>query len=358
MTSDNSNSRKARNIAGIAVTIILAVVFLFIAFKDVDFAKAMASIGNISAGWFILFIVFFYISHFLRALRWQVMIKSVKEKTSILNLFGAVMIGYGVNVPVPRLGEIYRGLFLGKWEGISRSSMLGSIILERFIDIFAFTIGALISISIYSGNLLEEISWLDKALILSFIFVFAFIIFLFAVILFRERFSKIIIKIASRISHNLALKAESFFNTLIIGFSSIKDFKGYLLTSIYTVLILVFYTLSTWAGFYSLGMESMGTVSFGMAWVFMIISAFGVVIPTPGGIGSFHAIAIFVLANLYGFSKEMGAAYALLTHTTQVILFIFSTFFFFSLINNIRARQGKGREDFISVFRLRGEPEK
>ena len=358
MTLDNTNSKKAKNIVGIAITIILAVVFLYIAFKDVDFSKTLKSMQNISIGWFLLFIFFFYLSHFLRAVRWQVMIRSVKEKTSIIYLFAAVMIGYGVNVPVPRLGEIYRGLFLGKWEGISRTSMLGSIILERFIDILSFTVGALICIYIYSGNLLAEISWLDKALIISFIFVFAFTVFLFLVILFKEKFSIIIIKLSSLLSVKLSSKAESFFNTLIIGFSSIKDVKGYLLTALYSVLILVCYTLSTWAAFYSLGMENLGEISLGMAWVFMIISAFGVIIPTPGGIGSYHAIAIFVLCNLYGFSKEISAAYALLTHTVQVVLFIFSALFSFHFVNNLRVRQGMKKEDFVSVFRLRGETEK
>jgi hypothetical protein len=105
-------------------------------------------------------------------------------------------------------------------------------------------------------------------------------------------------------------------------------------------------------------MEKIGAISLGMAWVFMIISAFGVIIPTPGGIGSYHAIAIFALTSLYGFPKEIGAAYALLTHTTQVVLFILSAFFLFSLINNLNVRKGKKRENFITVFRLRGETEK
>ena len=358
MTSDNTNRKRTGKYFGIIFTVILALVFLYIAFKNVNFAETLKDIKNISVGWFLLFILFFFLSHFLRAARWQVMIKSVKEKTSITNLFGAVMLCYGVNIAVPRLGEIYRGLFLGKWEGISRASMLGSIILERFIDILAFTVGALICIYIYSGNLLEEISWLNEALIIGFVLILLFIVFLFSIILYKERLTRIIIGFTSKISAGLSKKAESFFSTLIIGFSSIKDTKGYLLTGLYTALILICYALSSWAAFYSLGMDKTGNVSLGMAWVFMIISAFGVIIPTPGGFGSYHAIAIFVLAELYGFSNETGAAFALLTHTSQVVLFVVSSFFFFWLINVINTRKGMKKEDFISVFRFREEGEK
>lgn len=358
MTSDNIHKKGIRKYFGVVFTVILAFVFLFAAFSNVDFSETFNNIKELSIGWFLLFIFFFFLSHFLRAVRWQVMIKSVKEKTSIINLFGAVMIGYGVNVAVPRLGEIYRGLFLGKWEGISRTSMLGSIILERFIDIFAFTVGALISVYIYSGNLLDEISWLKDSLIIGFIIILLFILFLFAVILFREKMIKIILKISSGISEKLSNKAENFFDTLLIGFASIKDIKGYILTAVYSVLILICYALSSFAGFHSLGLERYGEISLAMAWVFMIISAFGVIIPTPGGFGSYHAIAILILTSLYGFSKELGAAYALLTHTTQVILFILSSFFFFSLVNNINAKKGMAKEDLISVFRNSKEIEK
>jgi uncharacterized protein (TIRG00374 family) len=358
LTSDKSNSGKGRKYFGIIFTVVLAFAFLYIAFRNVDFGETLKNIGNISIGWFLLYIFFFFLSHFLRAARWQVMIRSVKEKTSVTNLFGAVMIGYGVNVAVPRLGEIYRGLFLGKWEGISRTSMLGSIILERFIDIFAFTVGALICVWVYSGNLFADIVWFDKALVFGFILILSFIVFLVSIILFREKFIKMVLKITSLISRKLSDRAGSFFDTLIIGFSSIKDVKGYLLTGFYSVLILICYALSSYAAFYSLGMNRTGNVSFEMAWVYMIISAFGVIIPTPGGFGSYHAIAIFILAQLYGYSNEIGAAFALLTHTSQVVLFILSSFFFFNVINNRNARKGMEKEDFISVFRSGSEAEK
>jgi hypothetical protein len=70
---------------------------------------------------------------------------------------------------------------------------------------------------------------------------------------------------------------------LIEGFSSIKGLSNILNIILYTVLIFIFYALNTYVGFYMLGMEKIGSVNFAMAWVFMAISAYGVLIPTPGG---------------------------------------------------------------------------
>jgi len=49
------------------------------------------------------------------------MLNSVKKDVSIKNLFGALMVGYGVNCVLPRVGEISRAILIGKWEGLSRT---------------------------------------------------------------------------------------------------------------------------------------------------------------------------------------------------------------------------------------------
>jgi len=94
-----------------------------------------------------------------------------------------------------------------------------------------------------------------------------------------------------------------------------------------------------------------------MAWVFMAISAYGVLIPTPGGTGSYHLISIFVLSELYHFSYEVSAAYAILTHFIQFFVFIITTIVMIYWINKIQVRKGAKSEDFFSVFNQRKENE-
>jgi len=71
--------------------------------------------------------------HYLRALRWKYILNSVKPNTSMKNLFGSLMVGYGVNCVTPKLGEVTRAVLIGKWEGLSRSSMFGTVILEELL---------------------------------------------------------------------------------------------------------------------------------------------------------------------------------------------------------------------------------
>jgi len=327
------------------------VLFLYLAFKDVDFNQVFSIFQQLSIGWFILFILSFLTSHFFRALRWKVILKSTKPAASILNLFGATMIGYGVNSVIPRLGELYRGLFAGKWENISRPVVLGTIVVERILDVLVLGISVLVSVLIYQGDLYSELLWLRSTVIVGFVGIFFIILILVLVVQLKEKFYSFIITLTGKFSKIIAEKLAYIFEMLIDGFSTVKGLKNYLSIISYSILIMLNYGLSAQLGFYVLGLENSFDVSYGMAWIVMTISAFGIIIPTPGGIGTFHFIAISVLVGLFFFTEEAASAYAILTHTVSTLLFIVSMFFFMGYINYRREKIGLQKENFYSVIK-------
>ena len=325
--------------------------FLYLAFKGVDFNQVLSILSKLSIGWFGLFIISFFTSHFIRALRWKVIIKSTKPDASILNLFGATMIGYGVNSVIPRLGELYRGFFAGKWESISRPVVLGTIVVERIIDILALGISVLVSVLIYQGDLFNELLWLKSTVVVGFIGIFLIIIVLVLLVQLKEKFYSLIIKFVGKISIRFAEKLADVFKMLIDGFSTVKGIKNYLLIILYSILIMINYGLSAQLGFYVLNLENSFEVSYSMAWIVMTISAFGIIIPTPGGTGTYHFIAISVLVGLFFFTEEAASAYAILTHTVSTVIFIISMFLFMGYINNRREKMGLPKENFYSVIK-------
>ena len=333
----------------------LMAIFLYLAFKDTDFSKVVNILENISYGWYILFLFVWFLSHLLRAYRWKIIIGSVKKNTSLLNLFGATMVGYGINCVVPRLGELYRGLFLGKWEDISRTSMVGTVVIERVIDLLVLGISVLISISIYSGNLYSEISWLRSTMYLGFAGILGLIIFLFLLVKLKEHFYNAILKFVGKFSNKIADSLGETFHLLVDGFTSIEGAKNYIYIILLSFAIMLLYGATSYVMFFVLGMDKIQEVSYSMAWIVMTISAFGVVIPTPGATGTYHFFVIFVLTNLYNFSNEISSAFAILTHTTTYFLFILSTIFLTYVINKIQERKNKPVARFLTVFETKTE---
>ncbi|VAX24761.1 hypothetical protein MNBD_IGNAVI01-2333 [hydrothermal vent metagenome] len=351
MTSDKKKSSEVKKILGYIIPVLLTLFFLYLTFKDVDLGKVLEIIADSSLIWFVIFILSFYISHIIRAFRWKVMLRSTKKDTSLLYLLGAIMIGYGVNSFVPRLGEFYRGMFAGRWENISRSSVLGTIVVERVIDILILGVSVLASVIIYPGSLYNDVFWLKSALYFGFLGILLIIVVIILLVKFKHKFYDWIIKLVGRFSEKIAKKLSYIFEMLINGFATIKGFQNYLWVIILSAAMMLSYGLSSYLGFFVLNFNSSYEVSFGMAWVVMTISAFGVIIPTPGGTGSYHFIVKSVLVGLFAFTQEAGSAYALLTHTVSIIVFVVSMFGFIAYINNYRAKLGFPKENFFSVIK-------
>ena len=339
MISDNSGKIPApRGIINFIISIGLAAIFLYIAFYDVNLSDVLEIIRQASVLWIVIFIVSIMIGHYIRALRWKYILYSVKPDIKMKNLFGALMVGYGVNCVTPKLGEVTRAVLIGKWEGLSRSSMFGTVIVERIIDIISLGTAVLVSAFIWRESLYISFPWLESTLYITGIFITAVIVLIYFTVSFKEKFYGIIINLIKKFSLKLAEKVAYIFEMLTQGFASLKGARNYFFTIALTIILLIVYALSSYFGFFMLNMKP---ATYQMGWVLMSISAIGVVIPTPGGTGSYHTLAKSTLVLLFGFGETISAAYALLTHIISYFLFIFIALALFFLLNKTEANQNK-----------------
>ena len=338
MISDNTKKIPAlRGIFNFLFSIGLAALFLYLAFQDVDLSEVLTLVSQASVFWMVIFAVSVMLGHYIRAIRWKMILYSVKPDAKMLNLFGALMIGYGVNCVTPKLGEVTRAIMIGKYENLSRSSMFGTVIVERVIDIIALGTSVLISAFIWSSSLYETFPWLESALYLSAGIMIIILLIIYLSVKLKERFYGAILKSVGKVSQKLAERLGYIFEMLIQGFTSLKGTKNYLLTVVTTVILLLVYALSAYIGFFMLDMQSGKDVTYTMGWILMSISAIGVVIPTPGATGSYHALAKSTLVLLFGFGDAISAAYAFLTHIISYFLFIATALLMYFLLNKQHA---------------------
>jgi hypothetical protein len=278
----------------------------------------------------IVFAITVFLGHVIRALRWKVILNSVKPNTSFKHLFGALMVGYGVNCVTPKLGEITRAVLLGKWENLSRSSMFGTVIVERVIDIISLGLAVLISVFVWRENLYDSFPWLETTLYISGIMMLTVIVMIVLTVKYKDKFYGFIIRLFSKLSEKFAKKLAYIFEMLTEGFSSLKGTRNYIYTVLLTIVILLVYALSSYLGFFMF--EELKPVTFEMGWVLMSIAAIGVIIPTPGATGSYHTLAKSTLVLLFGFGETVSAAYAFLTHIISYFLFIFTALFVYFVL--------------------------
>ncbi len=320
MLTLGKNTVNLREIFGLVFSFGLGFAFLYIAFRGISMKDFLASLSRVSIWWMLMYTAFSTFSHYLRAIRWKYLLSILKQDISVHHIFASIMIGYGFNNIIPRLGEVSRAVFLGRYEKISRVSILGTIVVERVLDIIMFGSAVIISGMIYAKNLDDTFVWLKFTLILGAIVIVASIIFLVLLVKQEKKIVRLVQKLFSRSSEKTSLKIKILLEKLISGFHCFQSASDTLLTIIFSVLIMINYGLNTYLGFYMLGMQNERSIDFGMAWVTMSISAIGVMIPTPGGLGSYHSITKSVLQKLYAFGETISISYAFLSHAITYVL--------------------------------------
>lgn len=84
--------------------------------------------------WIILSVILSFFAFVSRAYRWKYMLEPIGYNTSFWNRYHSMMIGYILNLTIPRSGEAARSAMLYRSEGVPFTKSFGTIIAERAVD--------------------------------------------------------------------------------------------------------------------------------------------------------------------------------------------------------------------------------
>jgi len=298
----------------------VGILLLWLAFRKVDFKSLTQNLKEANYYWLILSIFFSFIAFVSRARRWQLLIHPLKYYPSFWHTFHSMMIGYLVNIALPRVGEITRCVTLGKKEKLPVDKLLGTVIIERTIDFFSIVL-LLIIIVFTSGTIINEfikesifIPFKEKVLSLwnySWIFwillVLSVIIAIYLLIRYRSNLRNI----------RFFSKIFDILKGVITGLKTIIKLERKWEFLFHTILIWISYALMTWVVVFSL--KSTSNISFWESLIILVIGGLAMSVPVQSGFGAFHYAISRALVVMHGVSLEDGLTYALLTHESQII---------------------------------------
>src|SRR5450759_365258 len=115
--------------------------------RDVSLARALAAIAMT------------YLGYVLRAVRWRVFLRPMKE-VHTTRLLGPTLIGYTGLALLGRPGEFIRPYMVARKERLSVSSQIAALAVERVFD--AVSVGALIAIALVFSPELQSLPYLAQ----------------------------------------------------------------------------------------------------------------------------------------------------------------------------------------------------
>lgn len=302
--------------------IALAVFFIWLSFRNIDAEKWQQLLNALKqARLWIFFPVLFLLvlSHWLRALRWKMLIQPLGYQPSSLNTFFGVMVGYFVNLGAPRLGEIVKCTVLARYEKVPADKLVGTIVAERAFDLLCLVIFCGVTIAIefdtigsyawqsvapFFQSKTGGFSWTRVGIILGALLVLILLLrFVF------RRFLHI----------NFVQKLKVIMVGILHGLTSIRLVKNKWLFLFHTVAIWVLYLVSTWLGFFVL--KETQHLGIAEACAVLVMGSIGMIL-SPGGIGA-YPLFIQETVALYGIEPDpYGLALGWLLWLGQFIIFI------------------------------------
>jgi len=120
----------------IVLPIGLAIFLFWKTFRDPELRKELwIAFADVNLFYIFLCLIVVAFSHISRAYRWKYLLEPLGYKTKFSNSFFSLMIGYVMNMVIPRAGEISRAAFFSRFEKIPTEKAFGTIAAERVIDL-------------------------------------------------------------------------------------------------------------------------------------------------------------------------------------------------------------------------------
>jgi uncharacterized protein (TIRG00374 family) len=267
--------------------------------------------------WIGVVLICYIISNISRAIRWQMLIQPLGHQVRFGNAFFTIMLGYFTNLGIPRLGEFVRAATMSRYEKIPVEKLMGTVVVDRIFD--AVTMLTMIGVALllefdtlwsyFTANFdgAAKLNSLTNTYLLWLLMGLG-ILFFFVVYFFR----------AFWMSTQLGQRLIGMIKGFLEGIQSIRGIDRPVWFVAHSINIWFMYFLMTYLAFFAF--EPTAQLSAITGLMTFLFGAFGIVLPSPGGVGAYQFFVqecltiygiegtdAFSFANILFFSIQIGA---------------------------------------------------
>ncbi len=323
-----------KDIIKLAVTLALTGFVVYKTSNNVDWGKAKDGILKFNYGWIFLSVLLSLISHYLRAYRWQLLLKTKNYNPGATTTFLAVMVCYLGNMALPRLGEFMRGSILKEHKNIPLSFSLGTVITDRLLDLMVLIFLALFlfvkEFQRLKSFLFDFIDTKVPILQTLWPYLLGAGVLFFIILGLVIRRSK-----ASGSDNSISRKIVHFIRDMMEGLKAIRLVRNQMALWLSTLGIWILYFLMLYV--ISFGYDPTDDLSLMAGVAVLVMGSLGMAAPVNSGIGTYQAFVASILVA-FGIVYEDGYIFAVISHGSQVVAVLIIGFLSL-LILNFRKKQ-------------------
>lgn len=299
----------------IALVAALTLGLLALWLRSVDLGAMGAALLGAHPGWIAVAAAFSVVHVGVRAWRWQLLLGPGGQGTARWSdLWRWLVMGYAISFIIPgRAGEIVRPALLWRRAGVPFGRALGSVVLERILDVAC--IGAFLGVFVIVEPDLSPSSLRGLALVLCAGSAGVLLVLTLLARRHRPLADRVITALARWLPRRFRDPIAGFAGSLLDGLEAAFRARGPLPILGATVLTWLPVCLTMLAGLRALDIDAPATSALAL----VPLTALGIAVPTPAGVGGFHAAMSWGLETMHGVPPEPAAAAAVVTHAASVL---------------------------------------
>jgi uncharacterized protein (TIRG00374 family) len=252
--------------------------------------------------WILIVLIAFIISNVSRAIRWNMLLRPLGYRPRFSNAFLSTVLGYFANLGLPRMGEVVRAGTMARYERIAVEKVMGTIVVDRIIDVISILLVTALAFLMEFNTIISFINQyvdLESRLSSTTISLLAAGALLVAGLffIFKRRLART----------TLYAKLEAIALGFRDGLLTVLQLDRPWLFFLHSINIWLMYFLMTYLCFQAF--DPTAGLSPVVGLVVFVFGGWGIVIPSPGGMGTYHFLVQTAL-QMYGISGDNAFSWA------------------------------------------------
>lgn len=290
----------------------IAAITLYAAFYGMDLSTVTGILSTINWWWLVPTTVVMILSHYVRAWRWRLFFGGESVADPVYPYFSSTMVGYAVNNALPRGGELAKAMYLGRLTDRSQTRVLGTVILERLIDSLILLVVFGLSMLWFSDKIDQYFPGLGVGAGLLTVTLVGMLLVL--TLLPIEKSTRLIHWCTNWMGPRISAKIGDLSGRFMQGLSALRHGPSVPAILFSSLLIFLLYIGGTWIPMFAFPFQQSASLGFPAGMAVMAISAIGMVIPSPGGTGTYHVFCSLALTQVFGVNQAEAVSFATLVH--------------------------------------------
>ncbi len=299
--------------------LVVGAALLALFLRNVDLRGVASQIAHADPAWLAFSLSTMVVNLAVRAWRWQYLLEPLGH-VSFGSSFRATSVGFAASNLLPlRAGEVIRPYFLSRIEQVTATGAFATIILERLLDMLTVLAMLAAYILFFTPPMTGASSAEFEAVKVTGVAAAAAAVIALVVMVVvagnPQRLTSVVAWIDRALPRKLAGLLEGLAEKFVVGLGAVRKPGRLLVAFALSVPLWLSIAAGIWAGAVAFRLN----VPFTGASLIIAPLVVGVAVPTPGGVGGFHAMFRYATTTFFNAPDEAAVGAAIVVHLFTVV---------------------------------------